>query len=310
MPHRLLSHVISTTLLESAYLPTLLRSLRSVLFPNNALGTPTLLPPENGDDENGEALLQIRRDCARAVWDIMPQKNLARIFFSGTVAGFMAQDAARSGDKRKEGSRTYKSMKKKDKEKNPAETEKGEEKYLKSEKHITMIPHIVVMDAPSSSASSPLSSPLSNPSHKIEKNSESGDISRCCLPLQQVEHEDQYGPEYNQTGYSSGGHNDDVPACLSASMIRKKEKKSSHDASYSHLRKTIDDITNDNGNHDDNVKYRDRATVAAIEDSILQPFSDAYCNKHLLYASLELVLLRLIPELGSQGIEEMIEQRL
>ncbi|KAI1000475.1 hypothetical protein K3495_g7717 [Podosphaera aphanis] len=36
---------------------------------------------------------------------------------------------------------------------------------------------------------------------------------------------------------------------------------------------------------------------------------DVYCNKHLIYGLVELVLVRLMPELAECGIEELIEQR-
>ena len=47
-----------------------------------------------------------------------------------------------------------------------------------------------------------------------------------------------------------------------------------------------------------------------IETGILDVFSDAYCNKHLLYSVLELVLVRLLPELADKGIGELWEERL
>ncbi len=46
-----------------------------------------------------------------------------------------------------------------------------------------------------------------------------------------------------------------------------------------------------------------------VED-ILDVFDDSYCNKHLLYSIVELVIVRLIPEMGEKGIEELLEERL
>lgn len=50
--------------------------------------------------------------------------------------------------------------------------------------------------------------------------------------------------------------------------------------------------------------------LSEIESSILDIFSDPYCNKHLVYGMLELVLVRLMPELAEKGIIELWEERL
>ena len=45
-------------------------------------------------------------------------------------------------------------------------------------------------------------------------------------------------------------------------------------------------------------------------EAILDVFSDSYCNKHLTYGILELVLVRLVPEIGKKGVQELMEERL
>lgn len=45
-------------------------------------------------------------------------------------------------------------------------------------------------------------------------------------------------------------------------------------------------------------------------DQILAVLDDEYCNKHLLYGVLELILVRLMPELSEKGVEELWEERL
>lgn len=45
-------------------------------------------------------------------------------------------------------------------------------------------------------------------------------------------------------------------------------------------------------------------------EGILMVLSDEYCNKHLMYGVLELVLVRLMPELAARGVEELWEERL
>ncbi|TPX11166.1 uncharacterized protein E0L32_000984 [Thyridium curvatum] len=47
-----------------------------------------------------------------------------------------------------------------------------------------------------------------------------------------------------------------------------------------------------------------------IERDVLDPFSDAYCNKHLMYSVLELILVRLMPELAERRVTELWEERL
>ncbi|KAJ8124496.1 hypothetical protein O1611_g9144 [Lasiodiplodia mahajangana] len=51
-------------------------------------------------------------------------------------------------------------------------------------------------------------------------------------------------------------------------------------------------------------------TLSEIEADIVDIFSDAYCNKHLIYGILELVLVRLVPELAEKGVGELWEERL
>lgn len=55
---------------------------------------------------------------------------------------------------------------------------------------------------------------------------------------------------------------------------------------------------------------QDERILAEIESGILDVFSDAYCNKHLMYSVVELILVRLIPELTEKGIVELWEERL
>lgn len=54
----------------------------------------------------------------------------------------------------------------------------------------------------------------------------------------------------------------------------------------------------------------DARIITEIETDILDVFSDAYCNKHLMYGALELILVRLIPELAEKGVMELWEERL
>jgi hypothetical protein len=45
-------------------------------------------------------------------------------------------------------------------------------------------------------------------------------------------------------------------------------------------------------------------------EGLLMVLSDEYCNKHLMYGVLELILVRLMPELAEKGVVELLEERL
>ena len=48
--------------------------------------------------------------------------------------------------------------------------------------------------------------------------------------------------------------------------------------------------------------------VREVEE-VLDVFDDPYCNKHLLYGVVELIIVRLMPELAEKGVEELLEER-
>ncbi|KAF5975393.1 MSS51-like protein [Fusarium bulbicola] len=74
----LLSHHINS-LFSPSNLPPLLRTLRGVLFPNNAPGKTTLFPPSS------EAELQaLRRRAANSLWELLP-KGVGRLYFGGRL---------------------------------------------------------------------------------------------------------------------------------------------------------------------------------------------------------------------------------
>lgn len=64
------------------------------------------------------------------------------------------------------------------------------------------------------------------------------------------------------------------------------------------------------------VKVQDIYFGAGIERRVreveegLDVFNDAYCNKHFLYGLVELIIVRLMPELTEKGVAELLEDRL
>jgi hypothetical protein len=49
--------------------------------------------------------------------------------------------------------------------------------------------------------------------------------------------------------------------------------------------------------------------VEQVEEDILECFGDENMNKHLLYGILELVVVRLVPEMGEWGVSELMAER-
>ena len=55
---------------------------------------------------------------------------------------------------------------------------------------------------------------------------------------------------------------------------------------------------------------RAREKMVAEVEGILDVFGDSYMNKHLVFGIVELVLVRLVPELGENGVGELMAMRL
>ncbi|KAF7453229.1 PXA domain containing protein [Pyrenophora tritici-repentis] len=72
---RFLSHTIHTRILNPAFLPVALRTLRATLFPSNTLGPPREMPT----DEEAKV---IKHRCAATLLDLVPSKVAAGFFAS------------------------------------------------------------------------------------------------------------------------------------------------------------------------------------------------------------------------------------
>jgi hypothetical protein len=51
------------------------------------------------------------------------------------------------------------------------------------------------------------------------------------------------------------------------------------------------------------------AVLLAIERDVLDLFSDSYCNRHLVFAIIEAVLVRIIPELTDHAVADLMAER-
>ncbi|WQF75982.1 Putative Phox-associated domain-containing protein [Colletotrichum destructivum] len=187
---RLISHTIHQRILDASYLPTLLRSTRAALFPNNAPGVSTLVAPSSDDE-----LRVLRRRCASALLARLPPW-LANLYLGGRGLGLRWQP-----------------------------------------------------DPPSKTVAT---------ASRVSEAGSSGKV-------------DNGGGE----GADGIANNDDD---------------------------TLSDSDGESGDW--------RQMLSEIENGILDVFSDEYCNKHLVYSVLELVLVRLMPELTEKGIVELWEERL
>lgn len=52
-----------------------------------------------------------------------------------------------------------------------------------------------------------------------------------------------------------------------------------------------------------------REDVVKEVESDLDVWGDAYMNKHLSYQILDLVIVRVLPEMGEKGVKELMEAR-
>jgi len=46
-----------------------------------------------------------------------------------------------------------------------------------------------------------------------------------------------------------------------------------------------------------------------VEREVLDVWGDAYLNRHLAYAIVELVVVRVVPEMGEKGVEALMGER-
>lgn len=53
----------------------------------------------------------------------------------------------------------------------------------------------------------------------------------------------------------------------------------------------------------------EEAVLREIEEE-LEVWGDGYLNRHVAYAVLELVVVRLLPEMGERGVQSLMETRL
>ena len=63
------------------------------------------------------------------------------------------------------------------------------------------------------------------------------------------------------------------------------------------------------GDSDECDQREQELLLSAIEKDVLDLCSDSYCNKHLMFAIVEAVLVKIIPELAEHGVAELMNER-
>ncbi|KAI1393462.1 PXA domain-containing protein [Hypoxylon trugodes] len=227
MIDRLLSHHIHANILDPARLPPLLRAVRGVVFPNNAPGAPSLIPPSSDAQ-----LAALRRRCASALLALVP-KRVGRLYYGSSTWPW----PARSTIARKS----------------------------------------------TSWRSGPFKASSNNTAHNASDTGE--EVARVRLTDGGKSVRDHYAtltPESSKRQFGDTG-------------VRPTEAGGDNRADMC-----------DEGEEDE----EQNRILSEIETGILDIFSDPYCNKHLIYGILELVLVRLMPELAEKGVIELWEERL
>ncbi|KAI1766383.1 hypothetical protein GGR53DRAFT_212670 [Hypoxylon sp. FL1150] len=244
--HRLISHHVQTYVLDPARLPPLLRAVRGAVFPNNAPGVSSLVPPASD-----EQLAALRRRCASALLALVP-KRVGRLYYGNSN---WAWSAVVSRTTRKS-----------------ANSRSGpfEEASMSSSRRSNKTAH--------------------------NTNSTGEEVTRGRLAVE------------GKSG--RGGHATLTPESSKRQFgetgVRPTETCGN---SQTAAAAAADMCNNDKDEEPDDGKDETRI-LSEIETDVLDVFSDAYCNKHLVYGILELVLVRLMPELTEKGIIELWEERL
>ncbi|KAJ2895183.1 PXA domain-containing protein [Zalerion maritima] len=271
----ILAHFINTELFDAASVPPILRTLRGALFPNNAPGTPTLIPPENE-----ESLLKLRRKCARTVLKSMP-RTVARIVFAGTERALPHLTGANG-------------------ENVPVESKEPATAAQPDRSVADVIASGKTDETGKVGGGGGKSGPSPNQQGRqppAPRTSERGKKAGLAVDR-----------EISGWGESKSGHG----SASSSSMPAATQPVSRSELEGVGRRPVfvVANYEDDNGGGEEEFDETDQVVLDEIEMRILDVFGDAYCNKHLMYSALELILVRLLPELGERGIAEMWEERL
>ncbi|KAK0623433.1 hypothetical protein B0T14DRAFT_494913 [Immersiella caudata] len=277
----LLSYGIHRYMLDPAGLPPLLRNVRGALFPNNAPGTPTLVAPSSDAE-----LLALRRRCAKALWALVPNNGgVGRLYFNAHSSSSPAPLFGRTGLSQR-GEAAYKG----------GRTRGGQR--------------------PTASASTSAAAPQAVTEGSTQV-CQQGHGSAAALEGQSL------SPASKARAAGSGKALRSAPRSGGPSGGGGRQSSllaASMDDGAAAALEAQKKIGVETAGHTDNADMGsflaqephdvDEATLQEIERGILGVFSDAYSNKHLVYGIVELILVRILPELAEEGITELWSERL
>lgn len=294
--YRLLSHGINRYILDADKLPPLLRSIRGAMFPNNMPGKSTLSAPSSDIE-----LRTLKRRCASSLWALVP-KGVGRLYFNG---GLLRASPDSRRDRRSEHGKTEGSAAEvKGRDMGGEDEHRNEKKtntmMIKGEKGREQSPTGSRSGSGSGSESQAYSRSRSRPQFQrtapVPTSPNTGGLG---LPGQQhppssasatATNANNAKNPNNNTNPISGGNG-------SAPRLTQDDEKGRHDHEL---------------DADESLRFDDddEEILEEIETGILDVFGDAYCNKHLVYAALELILVRLLPELAEKGALELWAERI
>ncbi|KAK0646028.1 hypothetical protein B0T16DRAFT_390534 [Cercophora newfieldiana] len=247
------------------------------MFPSNAPGTPTLIAPSSDAE-----LLALRRRCAKALWALLPNNAgvggaAGSLFFTGHFSPshappFGRADLSRRGETGHECGRT-----------------RGAQRSSASASTSAAVPQAVT------EGSAQTHQHGHGPAAALES-----------LSLSSASEAQAAGPQKGLRTAPRGGPQDGSgqPALRARSV---DDGAAAALATQSSPRHTD---TSDRGGSQVQEDEDDEAILQEIEHGILDVFSDAYSNKHLVYGIVELILVRILPELAEKGATELWSERL
>jgi len=382
--NRLLSHLLCTSALDPAKLPSILRASRAALFPGNMPAGPSSLVPPASEAE----YRRLRRRCAQAVYRaIAPGPGLVRsavkTFFLG---GFGFGSRSQQNNDQRKSIRQYQPGRKAqgkgndNRNKPRGRATKGEGSAFASSSSSSSAGVGEVGLGPAawlknggpekdrdrdkakgrddkkgknigsspwpSTSSSPFPAKDQHQQHQQQR-SASGPVGPAAvssaLPLASspsstitpVPSASNVAVDANASSSLLPSSAVSASAGTNTSLCASRENNGADDDRRDGKRRLIHkpashsqayyyyDINrwNDCGEDEDHYDYYDidsdeewdedeRAVLREIDRSVLDVFSDAYCNKHLIYGIVELVLVRLMPELAERGVGELWAERI
>ncbi|KAH7041114.1 PXA domain-containing protein [Microdochium trichocladiopsis] len=299
---RLMSHCIQTYMLAPDHLPPLLRSIRGALFPNNAPGTSTLTPPSSDEE-----LAALKRRCARAIWGAVP-KRVGRLYYGASAWAWL---------------------------RSPLSISKHGGGQLQQPSAVA---------AANEMRSDPLQKTNSAFQAEVDPNGTRVDLGLGSGRTQDNDQQQQqHGIAHVGDAVAAGAATAHVTLANNAAAHRRarptRQQSSISSSATAEAtpspnqptsntpgrptpgmahpsKKIIDHAGSGRGSAaaaEKEAQEEDPETERAImeiESGILDLFSDPYCNKHLLYGVLELILVRLMPELTERGVVDLLEERL